>query len=491
MINCTTYGECLGPCTAHADCIDPALPNCDLDPESPTRGLCLEPCFSNDDCLSSLYPNCDPSPGVCLPPCAGNGDCPEEQPMCDTETGLCFRPECMNDAECAPPESVCEDWECVPGCESHADCDPEERCDLVDEGHLYHCEPRDCLTDADCTTPSQVCDTDGMADPGGGGYCVDGCATFHDCVLDGYDCDADTGRCTPHDYGDIGTDCSDGCRSGFCLTDMGDLCTGFCCIQHDCPPDWGCRIVDDGSGEDRIVDVCVPLDPAQGTRRPGELCLDGTDCRSNICVDGGCSETCCSDEDCAVPALPDTYCAVSFEAGVTGCYPVPTTGNDPLGTPGCSTTGSPGDCRSNMCFTFYMPDTDCTTDGDCPERRPICWDMYGDTITDCVRDFCVEHCCSESDCPGYGSDIFACSAWTFGSGDYDVCMLFEGTAALTEGEACASNNDCRSLVCSQADGVCRGRCCTDADCTEPAFPRCGLELNLVFSNERLMKVCLP
>jgi len=489
MINCTTDGECFGPCTAHIQCIDPDMPNCDLDPGSPTVGVCLEPCLSGDDCESPLFPNCDPSPGTCQPPCEDNEDCPEETPRCETSTGLCFLPGCVDDAGCSPPETVCEDFSCVPGCEGHEDCAAAERCDLVDEGHLNHCEPRDCLSDADCTAAGQVCDTDGLADPRGGGYCTAGCATAYDCGQDGYDCDAGTGRCSPHDYGDIGADCAGGCHSGFCLADAGNLCTGFCCRQEDCPVGWGCWPVDDGSGEERMVDACVPLEPTAGTRRVGEICLDGTDCRSGVCTDTRCAETCCTDADCA--PFADTYCAVSYTNGQTGCAPLPATGNNPLGTPGCSTSGSPGDCRSNLCFTFYISDTGCTGDAECPARRPTCFDLYGDGNNDCARDFCVEHCCSERDCPDFGTDLFACSPWTFGTGDHSVCLLYEGTAPLGEGEACATNGDCRSNVCSQTDGVCRGRCCTDEDCTLAGFGRCGLELDRVYGIERLMNVCLP
>jgi hypothetical protein len=492
MINCVAGGLCMGPCTAHAMCTDSSMPNCDLDPDSLTAGLCLEPCFSNEDCPSGLYPNCDPTPGVCLPPCSGDGDCPEELWKCDTAAGLCFQPACTGDSDCSPPDTVCEEWTCVPGCDEHADCAEEERCDLVSDDHRYHCEPRDCFVDADCTVEGERCDTDGLADPDGGGYCLPGCETHYDCPAEGYDCDPASGTCSAHDYGDIGDDCAGGCRSGLCLAEHGNVCSGFCCIQHDCPPDWACRPVPDGSGEEgRTVDACVPLGPADGARGFGEICVDGADCRSGVCSANHCTETCCTDRDCEDTGLVDHYCGVGPDPGETACFPLSATGNDPLGAPGCSTTGGPGDCRSNLCFTFYIPDTGCTVDSECPERRPTCWDLYSDGTTDCLRDFCVEHCCRASDCPDYGSELFACSKWAFGSGDYDVCMLFEGTDARAEGEACSSNGQCRSMVCSGDAGICRARCCTDEDCQNPLYPRCGLEQGSVYSQPRLLNVCLP
>jgi hypothetical protein len=490
--NCDSLtGTCFGPCAAHADCIDAALPNCDLDPSGPTAGICLPPCAVSGDCASALYPNCDPTPGVCLPPCTGDSGCPEEAWKCDTASGLCFLPGCVVDTDCSPPATVCEDWTCVPGCDDHGDCLPGERCNLVGPDTLNHCEPRDCLSDADCTAPGTVCDTDGLVDPDGGGYCVDGCVTFYDCRQQGYGCDAGTGRCSPRDYGDIGADCSAGCRSGFCLAAEGNLCTGFCCIQHDCPAGWGCRPHDDGTGSGGTVDVCVPLDPSHGMRDYNEICLNGNDCRSGICAGSRCRETCCTDEDCDQPFVSLMYCGLSGMAGVTACYNEPTVGNNPLGTPGCSTTGDPGDCRSNLCFTYYISGAGCAGGADCPPERPTCWDLDADGSNDCVRDFCVDHCCSERDCPDYGSDRFACSKWLYGSSDFDICLLFEGTGTLQEGQACTSNAECRSMVCSESLHICRARCCTDADCLSPLYPRCALEQNHVFSTPRLLNVCLP
>jgi hypothetical protein len=490
--NCNgATGLCHGPCVSHDDCEDPAAPDCDLDPASATAGLCLPPCATNADCPSALYPDCDPTPGVCLPPCTADEDCPEETFICDVASGLCFLPGCVEDADCSPPDTVCEAWTCVPGCDGHADCPADERCNLVGPEGLYHCEARDCLADADCTSPGTVCDTDGLVDPAGGGTCAPGCRTTYDCRRIGYDCDGATGRCAAHDYGDVGADCAAGCASGFCLAAEGSLCTAFCCTQHDCPAGWACRPHDDGSGAGRSVDVCVPLDPAHGTRRYDEICADGSDCRSAVCTGHRCMETCCTDADCDAPFVSGMHCAASWIDGVTACAAVPSEGDDPLGTPGCATSGDPGDCLSDLCFSFYTPDTGCRADAECTPARPTCWDLGGDGTNDCVRDFCVDHCCSERDCPDAGGDIFACSKWLYGTSDYNICLLVEGTALLPEGDACTANSACRSMVCSDAARVCRGRCCTDEDCTDPRFPRCALELDHIFSSSVLLNVCLP
>jgi len=147
-----------------------------------------------------------------------------------------------------------------------------------------------------------------------------------------------------------------------------------------------------------------------------------------------------------------------------------------------------------MCFTYYTPDTACTTDASCPATRPDCFDYpVGGTpngVNDCVRDMCVDHCCSVDDCPDYGTEIFFCGKWIFAGGDYNICLLHEGTAQALQGEACSTHGECRSRHCS-AGGLCRRRCCTTDDCTNPNFPDCRLEELTVHGVTRWLNVCVP
>ncbi len=418
-----------------------------------------------------------------LEPCEADTDCPEELPKCETSTGLCYAPACVDDTGCDPPNTVCEDYECVAGCETHADCDAADRCDLITPGHLYHCEARDCSADSDCNPPATVCDSDGLAMTDGGGYCLPGCTSYYDCAI-GYDCDPPNGSCTAHDYGDIGESCTNGCDSDSCLAGMGNLCTDFCCVQHDCPPGWGCRPYDDSTGGVNSVDVCVVLDATQGDGRFGDNCGEDSNCRSDDCFAGACLESCCTHDDC--DHLPSQACqtissrSMCVDAG---------TGLDPLGSPGCSTTGSPGDCLANLCFTYYTPDTGCTTNADCTNPAyPTCYDYFQDGTTDCVRDMCVDHCCNVSDCPDYQGDQFYCAKRNFGVNDLNLCLLITSPGAGLEGDACTSRAQCRSLFCN---GVCRARCCTDVDCTDPAYPNCKLEQHLTSGETRWVNVCVP
>jgi hypothetical protein len=469
-----------------------------MDPDLADLGICLPPCSVNADCLDPNYPsspdfpNCDPTPGQCLPPCNDDGDCPAEFFKCDTGTGLCFLPDCTIDSECNPPTTVCENWTCVPGCTQHSDCAAVDRCDLITPGHLYHCEPRDCFTDADCNPPTTVCDTDGLVYPDPGGYCLPGCQTYYDCGQLGYDCDPSSGSCSLHDYGDIGDPCGGGCASGFCLSGMGNVCTGFCCVQHDCPDGWGCRPYDDGSGGGHNVDVCVTLDATHGMGRHNDACTTDTDCRSGICGWNPrvCRETCCSHGDCNQPFLPNQECRI-WTGGITACVTQDTTGIAPLGAVGCSTAGSPGMCRSNMCFSYINNDTGCVNNGDCTAAYPNCDDYWNDGTTDCVHDMCVDHCCTYLDCPDYGADSFYCGKVRYPIGDFNVCLWHTGAATQAEGQACASPGECRSRFCSPNDNICRRRCCTDLDCTNPTYPRCALEFHPEVNGNRWVNVCQP
>ena len=125
-----------------------------------------------------------------------------------------------------------------------------------------------------------------------------------------------------------------------------------------------------GTGGNRTVDVCVPLAPTQGIRRYNEICHSDVDCRSAVCSGSRCREACCTDEDCDAPFVMGMYCAISGIPDVTACFVEPTVDNNPLGTLGCSTTGDPGDCRSDLCFAFYDPSTGCTLDAECTPARP-------------------------------------------------------------------------------------------------------------------------
>jgi len=101
----------------------------------------------------------------------------------------------------------------------------------------------------------------------------------------------------------------------------------------------------------------------------------------------------------------------------------------------------------------------------------------------------MRHCCSTSDCQGsLTGETFFCGKYLFGLGDMDACLLNTSPGAGLQGAACANNNQCASGLCNT---VCRERCCTDADCASPSFPRCGLEPFTFYGTTRLLNVCVP
>jgi len=269
------------------------------------------------------------------------------------------------------------------------------------------------------------------------------------------------------------------------------VCTAYCCEQRECPAGYGCRPVADGSGvPNQSLDMCAPLAASAGMLRKGAICAIGSDCRSGVCVGNRCQESCCTDTSCGA----GEHCDVRG-AGVTACAPGQVASD--LGALGCQTpvTSPSRACNSRMCFAHYLPDVACSLASDCPAGdNNYCgdFDQQADA-NDCVYDYCVAHCCTTSDCQGsVTGERFYCSKRTFNfAGDMNICLHTLSTGTKTEGQACASAAECLSNYCSGNPGLCRERCCTNADCQSPGAPRCGLESHLVEGLSRLVNVCLP
>jgi hypothetical protein len=149
-------------------------------------------------------------------------------------------------------------------------------------------------------------------------------------------------------------------------------------------------------------------------------------------------------------------------------------------------------CEANLCYARYIPDTACADTTTCPSGYDsYCGPFQAGPANDCVYDFCTINCCTTSDCaPSTTGDRFVCVPVVYPwAGDLDVCLYTASTGTKAPGDPCASGTECRSGYCSST-GVCRERCCTDADCGG-ATPRCGLESLPTQAGVRLVEVCLP
>ena len=112
------------------------------------------------DCSLPPLILCD---GECVPNCETDADC-EVSEVC--EAGECV-PNCETDADCEVGE-VCDDGYCVPPCVNDADCTVDEVCSVAGDCVV----PPQCVTDADCAG-SEVCEV---------GECVPQCVTDADCA---------------------------------------------------------------------------------------------------------------------------------------------------------------------------------------------------------------------------------------------------------------------------------------------------------------------
>jgi MYXO-CTERM domain-containing protein len=127
---CNTSTFLCVQCTANSDCValgDPNEPECDLDPEAPgtVLNVCIA-CTGNEGCDGNPLGEVCRTNGRCGE-CNIDEDCTADpnEPNCDTAAGVCV--ECVDNDDCTG--EVCDDNQCVPGCDDNDDCverDPNE-----------------------------------------------------------------------------------------------------------------------------------------------------------------------------------------------------------------------------------------------------------------------------------------------------------------------------------------------------------------------------
>jgi len=225
----------------------------------------------------------------------------------------------------------------------------------------------------------------------------------------------------------------------------------------------------------------------------GADCERSVECVTGICLEvnvGGrpaavCTQPCCHEESCPIgfgcqQLQASRYCLPAR------IYPAGTTFSTRTGDP-CT---SAGQCRSGICdqSAGFCRGT-CCTDAECL-AAPCHWSLTGSSL----RTFCDplailggdgrtgQACFSENDCrsgicvpypDGARCADLCCSTRTCGGGT--VCGLVQGIGpsyvrgcvaasggATPNGGSCSVDGDCIDNNC--IEGTCRGLCCTDTDC---------------------------
>lgn len=169
-IECRSSDDCAPPssvCGVDARCVDGcALGGCAAEAAcSTTTGACTGGIFGTS-CTSDA--NCDPpevvcnaATAACAASCVLSGGCPPGL-ACDRSSGRCCDPDehgcratrdsphgCRDDDDCGAPARICKADECSAGC-GDTGCGDKLSCDVA----TGHCAPGACERDADCDDSS-------------------------------------------------------------------------------------------------------------------------------------------------------------------------------------------------------------------------------------------------------------------------------------------------------------------------------------------------
>jgi hypothetical protein len=371
---CEALGEAL--CASSADCdegdycakdfLNPCSTSCETIPE--------DACTNDADCEGEE--TC-----VMLPDGSGLGSCILDGDPC-VENDDCEGCQLCSDGFCAGSIDL--------ACQSSFECEIGEYCalDLADACASV-CLP---LEDGMCYSDSECADEEVCAYLDNGwdvGYCeediVTVCAADEDCgacavCVDG-ECKA-TGAVMCESNGDCGDD-------EFCHTDLDDPCMNACeelpedgCTKDsDCPEEYNCEMLPDGSGLGGCVEV-----------GPDPECETDDECGAcSVCVGGECKGTgaivCEADADCA----DGESCIVDAEdACMNQCKP-----EDPV--LGCTTDDDCGACAA--CVDGECKGTGavmCEADADCSDGKVCTIDADNACMNECTAK--APECATDDDC---------------------------------------------------------------------------------------------
>lgn len=460
---CTSEGQCVA-IGKHCDltlqeCVDCYEPSHCAAPTTCVANQCLDPSIS--EC--AMDNECAPPQTVCestqcVPGCGQSGtslNCGLGQ-VCNTTTGRCETAQvnCSDDTQCSPPSSICESTQCIPGCTQVGGL----QCTggFVCNNSTGRCEPPSgCTNDTTCGAPAAICENNA---------CVPGCSQPGGITCGaGTVCNNATGRCVTV-QGPCSTDanCSPPttiCETGQCIGGCGQA-GGLQCN--------GNTICNATTG--RCDQGPTPCTTDAFCGAPVNIC----NLQTGAC-DPGCGTT-----GCTAPEI--------CNAATGRCYD-PTV---PVGAPLNSTCNANADCASGVCFDFTPVAsaigrrcvTACGNSGDCPASF-TCYDHFGGKMclsnqlfssstfgtpnggactgagqcksNFCPNNQCIDSCSENSDCAGT-----QCS-WREVVSDYYLSACLGSLGGGGNGASCASETQCRSGVC-YGSGICGDLCGSTSDC---------------------------
>jgi hypothetical protein len=221
------------------------------------------------------------------------------------------------------------------------------------------------------------------------------------------------------------------------------FCTTTCCTSADCPTGSVCFA--SGAGGSYCALPSWLGRAAPGGKIGGDSCSTGSDCRSGLCTNSTCTDTCCDfaaagsectgGRSCIFGAFPGL---VSFDKHFAPlCAPV-----DGSGTLGASCSQW-SDCQAGLCYT--------NTGG-------------------VGSPFCTVPCRGVNDVCGSGA---TCQYDKENNDIYFACFQLGPAQTTSFGSSCVDFVECDGEICSSnsSPNECTSVCVTDQDCRAP-FPHC-------------------
>lgn len=256
--------------------------------------------------------------------------------------------------------------------------------------------------------------------------------------------DVKTDKDAPSGPAALGETCTlDGeCKSGLCgsstiLTtaivpaNSKPVCTQTCCTSADCPTDFVCFSGGTGGNYCVAAAKATRTPPPTGGKSGGAACGTSSDCRSGLCSNNKCLDTCCTPGNCA----SGTECRVKT---VT----VPAPGHDIWV------------CQPAESGATKNAGTNCNANGEC--KTDVCIGIG-------TRQ-CRPPCCSRAACVGQGFPDGQCAYGQSGNDYFKFCFLTTSTSAALKGAKCVDDVDCQSHYCDPELRKCAEVCCNDNDC---------------------------
>ncbi len=314
--------------------------------------------------------------------------------------------------------------------------------------------------------------------------------------------------------------CCDGlsCIGGVCCSSS-QICGTVCCPVGTVCTDGACVATGNGGGGGNGGGSGGSAGCPEGSVRfgsacllvNGQVCADGTQCASGICVDGYCCDGACGGqcEACDVAGAEGTCTVVSGAphgnrtscAGSRGCA-----GScDGMNRSGCTYPGLETTCGGGgpICTEAYVSQANCNGAGDCIDTSYTCAPYACDNIgtgclTSCLSHAgCIDtHYCSEGVCvPGDRSFGESCTSGRQCASGHCVdgvcctsacedqcfsCILStsRGICAPFVNHACSTGNPCTVGETCQSDGTCGGggqRACPTCQTCSPETGQCVVD----------------